>query len=126
MKLTHNQKILVALATAWVLAYPLLFFGVVFLFTLGMAAMLVDDPTAFPGFVFAAILPLHCLTIIVQIALMAFYLAHVIKNTTASDTARIILGVGSFFMPYVAMPIYFYFFIWREDPPEWGRAVTPL
>jgi hypothetical protein len=55
---------------------------------------------------------------------MAFYLIHVIRNTKADETVRITLGLGNFFMPFIAMPIYFYLFIWLEDPPGWAAAKT--
>ena len=33
---------------------------------------------------------------------------------------RIALGLGHLFLPSVAMPIYYYWYIWRETPPEWA------
>ena len=31
---------------------------------------------------------------------------------------RIALGLGHLFLPFVAMPIYYYLYIWRGTPPE--------
>ncbi len=81
--------------------------------------------TEFPIFMlpFFAIFPLHLLTILLQFVLMAFYLIHVIKNSKAADTVKIILGIGCFFMPFIAMPVYYYIYIWLEAPPAWALQV---
>jgi hypothetical protein len=52
--------------------------------------------------------------------LLPFYLIRVIKNTTASETVRIILGVGMFFAGFIAMPTYYYLYIWRDQPLGWA------
>lgn len=57
-----------------------------------------------------------------QLALTAFYLVHAIRNASAMQAIRIILGVGSFFLSVVAMPIYYYLYIWRDRPPAWALA----
>jgi hypothetical protein len=57
---------------------------------------------------------------ILQFVLIPFYLIHVIKNVTASETFRILLGVGLFFLPFVAMPAYYYLYIWLDQPPVWA------
>jgi ABC-type spermidine/putrescine transport system permease subunit II len=111
-------------ATAWIIIYPLLFFAAwlaTFLGTwTGVGFAGAED--GFPLFFipFAALFPCHFLTILLQLGLMAFYLVHVIKNQAASETLRIVLGVGTFVMPYVAMPVYYYAYIWPDEPPAWA------
>jgi len=122
MILTQRQKILAGLATAWTLLYPLLFFAVALLLTLGVAVIPVDQQSSGPPVLFFAIFPLHCLTIVIMLGLMVFYLAHIIKNRSVSDSVRVVFGVGIYLMPYIAMPIYYYFFIWRDDIPGWARG----
>jgi hypothetical protein len=122
MKLDRSIKILVGGGTAWILLYPLLFIAIWFS---TMAGFMFSDSFASPSFMFSAfdfIFPVHCLTIIIQLVLMGFYLFHIIRNTLASDVLRVILGVGVFFMPFLAMPIYYYFFIWRDTPPNWALS----
>lgn len=122
MILSQRQKVFVALTTAWALVYPFLFFAVVLVLTFGAASLSIEQQGEGPPFLFFAIFPFHCLTILITLGLMAFYLAHIIKNTLVSDTLRVIFGVGVFMMPYIAMPIYYFFFIWRdEDVPSWAR-----
>lgn len=124
MKITHSIKVLVGLATAWVAIYPLLFFAVWLMMMLSMWGRIPLSGSEF-GFpasfgLFAAIFPCHLLTVFIQFGLMAFYLAHVVKNKVGSETIRIILGVGMFFMPFIAMPIYYYAYIWLDEPPAWA------
>ena len=131
MQLTKLWKIIVGIATGWVVLYPLLFFAVWLLMFgsmvgLPLIAQSMDDPAAMPTFMMAPfglfflIFPLHILTISLFMGLMVFYLVHLIKNRAGSETIRIILGVGNFFMPYISMPIYYYAFIWRDTPPDWA------
>jgi hypothetical protein len=124
MKLSKSIKILIGLTTVWVAAYPLLFFIVwlFMMFSIGFTPP--SSGEGFPLFMvpFFAIFPLHCITILLQFGLSIFYLVHIIKNRDASETLRIILGVGTFFLPFVAMPIYYYLFVWPEQPPAWVTA----
>jgi hypothetical protein len=128
MKLNKPIKIGVGLATAWMFVYPFLFFAVWLTMAFGMffttSSRETPSPQSVPFFIipFLVIFPLHCLTIVLMLALIAFYLIHVIKNNTAAEAVRIILGVGIFFMPFIAMPIYFYLYIWRDTPPDWAIA----
>jgi hypothetical protein len=71
---------------------------------------------------FGLIFPLHFCTIFIAMGLMVFYLVHVIKNTKADETIRILLGVGNYFLPFIAMPIYYYLYVWLDDPPAWAAA----
>jgi hypothetical protein len=128
MKLSKNQKIIVGAATLWLLIYPFVFvlawFGMLasILFT---TAARREPPFAFFGILFC-FMPFHFLTIALSVALMAFYWAHLIKNTTTSDTLRIIFGITIFWFGYFVMPIYFYFFVWRDETPQWARPAQPI
>jgi len=124
MTLTKPQKILVGALTAWVVLYPLLFILVVFstvFSTFWTAQFTNSEPSPVTMIPFFAFFPLHCLTILLQLGLSGFYLAHIIKNNTGSETVRIILGIGVFMLAYIAMPAYYYLYIWREVPPEWAK-----
>lgn len=127
MKLSRNQKLVVGAATLWMLVYPILFFLAWF----GMVASIFftaaarrEPPFAFFG-IFFCLMPFHFLTIAISFVLMAFYWAHIIKNITTSDTLRIIFGITIFWFGYFVMPIYFYFFVWRDETPQWARPAPP-
>lgn len=115
-------KVLVGIGTAWSIIYPILFVAALFLMMRG--GVLFGDavnPSSFTTF-FSAFISIHFLTAILCLVLIVFYLIHIIKNTRASEVARILLGVSLFFMPYVAMPIYYYLYFWRATPPKWAVA----
>ena len=130
MKLSNPLRIAIGFATVWQALYPLLFLAVWLSMVLGMVGFGLAPETApeegAPVFLvaFLAIFPLHCLTMLLQMGLMGFYLVHVIKNTVALDTLRIILGVGLFCMPFIAMPVYYYLYVWLDEPPEWARTLA--
>ncbi|MFC2046158.1 hypothetical protein ACFLTC_01380 [Chloroflexota bacterium] len=130
MKLNRPLRIAIGFATVWQALYPLLFLAVWLSMVPGMVDFELAPATApeesIPFFpvAFLAIIPLHCLTMVLQIGLMGFYLAHIIKNTAASETLRIILGIGVFLMPFVAMPVYYYLYIWSDEPPEWAQKLA--
>lgn len=120
MTLNKPVKILVGVGTVWIILYPLLFIVVWFTMMTGfMFSNSAEPPTLIFSY-FPIIFPVHCLTFIIQFALMGFYLYHIIRNTAASEVLRVILGVGTFFMPYIAMPAYYYLYMWREQPPDWA------
>ena len=123
MDLNKIVRILIGLATAWVTLYPVLFFAAWLTMFQSIAFTPATSRLEPPPFfsAFTLILPVHCLTILLYMALIVFYLIHVIRNTNASETIRIILGVGIFFLPFVAMPIYYYLYIGRDQPPIWAR-----
>jgi len=121
MTLSNPIKWLVLASTTWLLAYPVFFLVVWLLLFQGMFA----GNSAFPlsGLLSSFLFPLQCLTAILQLALLAFYLFHILRNQSASEAARIGFALAVFIMPYLGMPAYFYLFIWRDYPPRW--ALTP-
>jgi hypothetical protein len=127
MRMNKTMKIVVGLATAWVTLYPVVFMAAWLASFFGVFWLPESSLSGPPLFLmpFFAIMPVHCLTIILQYALAAFYLIHVIRNASALQIVRIILGVGTFFAPFVAMPVYYYTFIWRDQPPEWAVEQAP-
>ncbi|MBN1303075.1 MAG: hypothetical protein JXA13_01470 [Anaerolineales bacterium] len=130
MQLNKPVKVLIGLATLWFVLYPFLFLIVWLTMAAGLSLgpLLADaagmEVPLFSMVPFMAVFPLHLCTICIQFALLAFYLAHVIKNTEADETVRIILGIGNFYMPFLSMPVYYYAFIWRDTPPEWALPRT--
>ena len=41
-----------------------------------------------------------------------------------NKTAKVLVGLGIFFLPFIAMPVYFYIYIWLETPPKWALQPT--
>lgn len=53
---------------------------------------------------------------LVQLGLQVFYVIHEIKNKALTDTIRILCVIGTFFMPIIAMPIYYFAYLLRDNP----------
>jgi hypothetical protein len=117
VKINKSVKILVGVGTSWIIIYAILFLAVVsgLMFDRNPEKTLVFLKSFFP-----VIALVHFFTMTIQVALAAFFLYHVIKNGAASEILRVILGIGIFFLPYIAMPVYYYLYIWREQPPKWA------
>lgn len=130
MTLGKPVKILIGIATFWYALYLLLtfigivlFFGYVFVSLMAGGESMASLPRLLREILsLEFMLPIHLCSLILEIGLLIFYLIHTIKNTKASDAMRIALGLGHLFLPFVAMPIYYYLYIWRETPPEWAAA----
>ena len=74
MKLGQPVKILVGLATVWSVVYPFLFMAVWFSMFFGMGLFSPNARGPSPLFLtgFFAIFPVHCLTMVILIALATF------------------------------------------------------
>ena len=126
MKLSRAAKVGVGLLTLFVLGIPFLIVAIVFLAL--FPSMSSADPSGPPSALFEVGFPLMflliCFISIANYGLIAFYLAHIIKNPTGSDVLRIILGIAIFFFPLLGMPTYFLIYVWPDTPPSW--ALQPL
>ncbi len=132
MVLSKPTKILLGIGTAWLAIFPAVFVVAWMLMSIGMMVIPVLLRDRFSPAVlllliipFALVFLLEFATIALQMFLLVFYLIHIIKNTVAPESLRIIFGVGNFFMPFVSMPIYYYLFIWLDRPPDWALNPTP-
>ncbi len=123
MQISKPLKILVGIGTLWYVIFPFIYIGVIFLVMFGILGLAANmDENAAPLFILPLflIIPLFFLTILVYMALMVFYIIHLVKNKEGSETARILLGIGFFFMTTIAMPFYFFLYVWPETPPAWA------
>jgi hypothetical protein len=128
MQLNKTTKILVGLGTLWFILSPFLILALCLLMMTGIGISSQYPESATPLFLvpFLFLFPIQFFTYLDQVGLMAFYLVHLIKNSTAPETARILLGLGFYFIPLLALPIYFYLYVWQDPPPARAMAqVTP-
>ena len=66
---------------------------------------------------FMLIIPLHLLTMLLIMALTVFYMVNVFRNDLVDKDKKVLWGVVLFMGNMIAMPIYWYLYIWREEPP---------
>lgn len=125
MTLSRTPKIIVGAATVLVALWPFLMMVFMFLPISLMVLSGVEEPD--PSFIFAffLIFPLMFFAMFLQIGLMVFYIAHIIKNKAASEILLILLGVGLYFLPFFAMPAYYLIYILPNEPPDWAMAPQP-
>jgi hypothetical protein len=105
-------KVLLGIVTLWPLAYMILFFLVIFstiLFTPGPS-------NSGPPPLIALIFPLHMLTMLVILALMIFYIVDVFKNERVEKDKKALWAVVLFMGNMIAMPVYWYIYIWKTAP----------
>ena len=128
MTLSRPAKIAVGILTFWYALYLFLtIVGILILFGFVFTSILQGGEsvlnlrvlfTRIPGF--ELFLSVHICGLFLEVGLLVFYLIHTIRNTKANDALRIALGLGHLFLPFVAMPLYYYLFIWRDNPPQWA------
>lgn len=122
MKLTKWLKVLIGVLTAGVTISPLLLFGL-WIFTLPLMAMS-DHRGGGPGplsfMVLGVFMAVAALSAFVRWGMSVFYLTHVILNREGHDVARVLLGIGAFVLPFLALPVYFFIYIWPTVPPDWA------
>jgi hypothetical protein len=123
MKLNESAKNAIGLGTAWIVIFPFLFiFVCCLMIVIGFTTLNQNESSPFITLFSSFFLPLYCLTFLLQLGLMAFYLTHLYKNEVISETWRIIMGLGIVFMSLVTMPAYYYLYLWLEEPPKWTQS----
>ena len=125
MTLSQPLKIIIGVLTVFVMLFP--FFIPVFMF--GWVFSLSQPFSELPGNpefneMTHMMLPmmLYLLAIMgysfTQLGLQVFYIIHQIKNSSLLETHRILFVLGTFFLPFVAMPIYYLLHLWKDPPAE--------
>ena len=109
-------KVLLGLATLWPFFYLILFFVVIFSTIVFMPGPGGEAPGPPP--LIALILPLHLLTMLAVMALMVFYIVNVFRNDRVDKDKKALWAVVLFMGNMIAMPIYWYLYIWREPTAD--------
>lgn len=121
-----SGKILLGLATLWPFVYMIFFF--MFIFSMFLFIPTAPPPgsgsglgpgsgPSGPPMFFFVIFPLHLLTILWIIALTVFYMVNVFRNDRVNKDMKVLWAVVIFMGSMIAMPIYWYLYIWREETP---------
>ncbi len=115
--MSRAGKIALAAATVWPFAYMIIFFasvfGMVFFFSSAgpEAAGRQQEP---PVGWFMALFALHFLTMLWVMGLMVFYIVDVFRNDRVEKDKKVLWAVVLFLGNMLAMPVYWYLYIWRE------------
>jgi hypothetical protein len=125
MKLNKTWKVIIGLLTVMIIFGPFIIVAVVFA-TVGdfifieNLSQLSDQEASQLIAVMSSTMVVMIIGGIVQTGISIFYLVHAIMNKAGKNILRILLTVGVFFLPYIAMPFYYFVYIWPETPPEWA------
>ena len=58
-------------------------------------------------------------------ALMAYYIVNVFRNDRVAKDQKVLWLIVVFMGGFIAMPVYWYLFIWREPPPGGAPSGAP-
>jgi len=114
-------KVLLGLATLWPFFYLILFFVVIF----STVVFRPGSGESGPPPLIALILPLHLFTMLAVMGLMVFYIVNVFRNDRVDKDQKALWAVVLFMGNMIAMPIYWYLYIWREPPAADSAASVP-
>lgn len=113
--MSRGKAIALGIFTAWPILYMALFmcmvFGMMIWMELGRQEGRVESPM-----IMLLIFPLHFLTMLVMLALMVIYIVHVFKTDRVPQDQKALWAVVLFLGNAIAMPVYWYLYIWREPP----------
>jgi hypothetical protein len=121
--MSKTIKLLLGLVTIWPFAYLILFFITIFslvFFSWGA------ETSGGPPRLIALIFPLHLLTMLVIMALTVFYMVNVFRNERVVKDQKVLWAVVLFLGNVLAMPIYWYLYIWKEGQPAGATAPGQL
>lgn len=123
-----TAKLLLGLATLWPVLYLILFFVVILLTTLFLPG---TPGQPGPPPLIGLILPLHLITMVVVFALMIFYIVNVFRNDRVEKDKKALWAIVLFMGSMIAMPVYWYFYIWKssletvDEPPGLLNRADP-
>jgi hypothetical protein len=120
MTMTKPRALLLAVFTVWPFIYMFLFIGFVFtsMFWIGPGRH-----NQAPD-MFMAVMALHLLTMLEMFALLVIYMVHLFKTPAVRQDMKALWAVVLFLGNMLAMPVYWYLYIWRplDQPPAASAA----
>lgn len=127
MSISKPFKVAIGILTALSILVPFVIMPAFMMFFMfGFAFPLFDtqtppDPAEIERFVMPMMLIFYpgmiCFAF-TQLGLQVFYVVHAIKNKALVEAYRILFVLGTFFFPYIAMPIYFFACVWNDAEPD--------
>jgi len=110
---TKLKAVTLGACTLWPILYMFLFMGTVFtqfiMMDFGGKQVAGEMPT-----VMKIIFPLHLLTMLWILVLMAVYIRHIFKTEAVAQDKKALWAVVIFCANMFAMPVYWYLYIWKK------------
>jgi len=104
-------KVALGAATLWPFVYMVIFFGFIFSSFLFLPGD--GGSGGFPA-AFAVLFALHIFTMLLIMGLSIFYIVDVFRNNRVDKDKKALWAVVIFLGNMIAMPIYWYLYIWKE------------
>jgi hypothetical protein len=122
MKISKPVKILIGILTFIAVLFPIFIMPTFMIFLMYSFGFPLFNPQSVPNLNnIEATLPfmlvfyfLMTCSSFTQLGLQIFYVVHEIKNKALNDTFRILFTLGIFMLPYIAMPIYYFAYLWKD------------
>jgi heme/copper-type cytochrome/quinol oxidase subunit 2 len=111
---SRGKAIVLGIFTAWPILYMMFFMCVVF----GMFVLMSTGGQgggSEPPMILWIIFPLHLLTMLEVVVLLVIYILHVFKTDRVPQEQKALWAVVLFLGNAIAMPVYWYLYIWREQ-----------
>lgn len=115
--MSKGKAITLAVFTVWPLLYFILFFCI--MFGLVMSDFSGEHSSGPPLAAFKIIFILHILPILDGFVLIVIYMVYLFKSDRVAQDKKALWAVVLFLGGMIAMPIFWYLYIWREpeQPP---------
>ena len=112
--MTKSTKIFLGIATLWPFLYSIVFF--IFFISLFLFMPESGGEESGPPFAFVVLIALHLFTMVWIVGLTVFYIVNIFKNDRVDKDKKVLWAVVIFMGSIIAMPIYWYLYIWKELP----------
>ena len=114
--MSRGNAIILGVFTAWPFLYMLLFMGTMFVAFMGGGFG--GGPGAGEPLAFRIIFPVHMLTMLEIFVLLVVYIVHLFGTDRVPQDKKALWAVVLFLGHMIAMPVFWYLYIWREPDAE--------
>lgn len=114
-RMSRQKAIVLAIFTVWPFLYMLFFMCTIF--GLMMSGFGGSSDSSGPPAILLVLFPLHFLTMLEIIVLMVFYIVDVFKTDRVPQDKKALWAVVLFLGNIIAMPVYWYLYIWKPIGP---------
>lgn len=111
--MNKTKAIVLGAFTVWPIAYMLLFMATV----AASFFLMRDGSPQMPPF-FGLLIVLHLFTMLEMVGLLVCYLLHLFKTDAIPQDKKALWAVVLFMGNALAMPVYWYLYIWKPLRPE--------
>jgi hypothetical protein len=112
--MSKSVKLIIGILSIWPFVYILMFFG----FAIYLMTIFSLPGDAQPNLAYSSIFIIHILTIIETFGLITFYIINVFRNDRVNKDMKILWAIVLFLGSMIAMPIYWYLYIWRKPKEQ--------